>query len=353
MRRKRFAAGVLLGACVLAFGGCSLGKEEGRPIFEIEDYAEQNYEMTKVARGTVRKTGVLTASYVQTVQEKLRFSISGKRLANVYTAEGRTVKKGDLLAELLLSEEEEQLADMEYSIRQKELQKKQYAEQLEFQKTALEKKKGSLTEEEYQDRQDEIRRDYEYPIEDLEDELEILRWQQELYTQAIEGGRLYAGMDGIVTKMSNIKGYVSDSEADFLVISDSTVCAFRGYSADLLPYFHVGEQYTFYTSDKLKEYTVTLVEIDESIGQLTFELPEPDYSIPIGLMVLHTATKEQKENTLYLPKAAVHEAGGRHYVYYIDAEGIRRMQEVTIGLVGDTEIEILSGLSEDDEVILH
>lgn len=353
MKLKRIAAGMILCMTALSLGGCASKKGNGRPIFEIEERAEQSYEMTKVMRGTIKRTGIVSASYAQTKQEKLKFSISGKRLDEVYVTVGKTVKKGDLLAQLRLESEESALAEYEYSIEQKELQKKQLTEQRDFLKAALEKNKWKYKADEYQEELDLLKTEFDYKIEDLTDELELLYWKQADLEKQVEGGRLYAGMDGTVTKMANIRGYVSDAEEEFIVISDSLVCAFQAYEADLVQYMKLGEMYTFHTSDNEKEYNVKLTKVDASAGMLLFELPEPDYSIPIGLRVLYTATKEERENTLYLPKAAVHEANGQYYVYYIDTDGIRKMKDVTIGLVADNHIEILGGLVEGDEVILN
>jgi len=354
MKKNRIWAGVLLGTCVIVFGGCSSAKGNGRPIFEIEESAEQSYEMTVVNRGTVKKTGILSASYAQTKQEKLRFGVAGKRISACYVEVGSTVKKGDLLAELLLEDEEAEIADMEYSINLKTMQIRQYEEQRDFQLTALEKKKWKYTTKEYEDKLEELKQEYDYKIEDLSDEIVILQLQYEQLKKTIEGGRLYAGIDGTVLKMSGTKGYYSDTESDFITISDSTVCAFQGYGSDLIDCMTIGQMYTFHTSDKEKEYTVKLVSIDTTMGLFTFELPEPDYTIPLGQRVLLDVVKEERNNALYLPNKAVHMANNSYYVYYIDAaDGVRKMKEVKIGLVGDNDTEILEGLSEGDEVILQ
>lgn len=140
MRKSVIVMGMVLGSCVLALSGCSLGKGKESPIFEIEESTEQSYEMTRVMRGTIQKTGILSASYAQTNQEKLRFSISGKRLAGIYVVQGSNVKKGDLLAELRMETEEAKIEECAASIEKKTLQKKQLEEQRDFQKAALQKK---------------------------------------------------------------------------------------------------------------------------------------------------------------------------------------------------------------------
>ena len=59
----------------------------------------------------------------------------------------------------------------------------------------------------------------------------------------------------------------------------------------------------------------------------------------------------RKENTLYLPKESVRNAGDRYYVYTVGEDGLRNVVWVEVGLRGDGVIEILSGLNEGDKVI--
>ena len=61
----------------------------------------------------------------------------------------------------------------------------------------------------------------------------------------------------------------------------------------------------------------------------------------------------RKENVLSVPKAAVHRAGDKVYVYVVDKDGYRRYREVQTGLEGDTRIEILSGLEAGETVAVN
>ena len=65
-----------------------------------------------------------------------------------------------------------------------------------------------------------------------------------------------------------------------------------------------------------------------------------------------TLTLDTREDVLYVSADAISSAEGRSFVYYIDEQGMRRMQEVEVGLETGKLTEILSGLDEGDEIIL-
>ena len=57
-----------------------------------------------------------------------------------------------------------------------------------------------------------------------------------------------------------------------------------------------------------------------------------------------------RENALIIPKAGLREFRDRTYVRILDGE-VRREVDVEVGIRTDTEVEILEGLSEGDQVI--
>ena len=53
-----------------------------------------------------------------------------------------------------------------------------------------------------------------------------------------------------------------------------------------------------------------------------------------------------------VPLRAIHTLGDQNYVYVANEAGVREARWVTVGLTGNDGIEIVSGLSEGDTVIL-
>ena len=61
---------------------------------------------------------------------------------------------------------------------------------------------------------------------------------------------------------------------------------------------------------------------------------------------------EEKENALCVDRHAIHSSGEEFYVYTLDENNVRRMQFVELGLRGTDIVEIISGLSEGQRVII-
>ena len=59
----------------------------------------------------------------------------------------------------------------------------------------------------------------------------------------------------------------------------------------------------------------------------------------------------ERKAVLSIPRAALLREGESHFVYRLE-EGRARRRPVTLGLVGIDDVEISSGLSEGDRVIL-
>ena len=62
---------------------------------------------------------------------------------------------------------------------------------------------------------------------------------------------------------------------------------------------------------------------------------------------------ERYDDVLYVEKSAVKAMDGKHFVYIEDAENLRAIHEVTVGVTLNGYTEIRSGLSEGDRVILR
>lgn len=353
MGRKRFGAGAALFFCALTVGGCFLPQEEARPSFLVKEETEKTYLMTQVERGSIRKTKTLTAVYQQVLTENLSFSVDGRRLTGVYVSVGDTVKEGDLLAELYCDEEREQVQRLEYEIKTQQLEIEHLKEQKELKLEQLERRRSAMTETEYQESIAETEEACRLDTEDLEDMIYIESLQYEKMKEVVDGCCIYAGMDGTVTYMGYTgSSYISWSGRTLMTVSDSSVCAFQCSDTSYIPYFEVGETYTFTTSSGV-EYETVLAEADAEAGIFRFELTEVQYGLSLGLRVLYSLVLEQKDDVLYLPRSAVHYVGDDAYVYYIGEDGIRQMKYITVGMTADTEVEIVDGLAEGEEVILR
>lgn len=353
MGRKKLLAGVLAVSCALTVCGCnSTQKTDSSEVLVTED-VRGAYEFTTVVRDTVQKTKIIAANYQQVKEENLSFGTSGGRLAGVYVELGDEVKKGDLLAELYCEDEKLYFTELEYTMKTQRMQIEHLKEQRKLELTQLAAKKSSYTTDEYQSKLKELEDTYRTQIEDLEDKIYIENMEYTQLKRMLEAYRIVAGMDGTVTFIGNTGSEFSAWPGNkMFTISDSEELAFLCSEKDYIPYFTLGETYVFATSTGV-EYKTVLEDIDEVAGTMRFELVGGQGSTSLGQRVLYTLVLEERENVLSLPKNAVHTIGDKTYVYYFDENGVRQIKEIEVGLVAGSKVEVVSGLSEGDEVILR
>lgn len=85
---------------------------------------------------------------------------------------------------------------------------------------------------------------------------------------------------------------------------------------------------------------------------VTIRLDLTDLPLRPGMTANATITVENRENTLIVPFRAVETEGGQAFVSLQTDAGSQRVP-VTLGLITNTQIEILSGLSEGDLVAVY
>jgi hypothetical protein len=57
-------------------------------------------------------------------------------------------------------------------------------------------------------------------------------------------------------------------------------------------------------------------------------------------------------DTVVIPKKAVKELGGRQFVYLL-IDGVKVEQDVELGIEDNGDVEVVSGLSGDEQLILN
>ena len=85
---------------------------------------------------------------------------------------------------------------------------------------------------------------------------------------------------------------------------------------------------------------------------VTVRLDPTDLPLRSGMTVNVTFPIEQRSDTLIVPFRAIETEGGQAYLTRVTASGSERVA-VTLGLITDTQIEILSGIEEGDVVTVY
>ena len=96
-----------------------------------------------------------------------------------------------------------------------------------------------------------------------------------------------------------------------------------------------------------------IIEGDSGVGrtvQLSALWPEP--SPTIGTPVQVVVTLREKDNVLLIPQKAIRSAGARRFVEVVDGQN-RTMTDVEIGIVSNGQAEVVSGLRQDQVVLVN
>ncbi|HTR04114.1 MAG TPA: efflux RND transporter periplasmic adaptor subunit [Thermoanaerobaculia bacterium] len=87
------------------------------------------------------------------------------------------------------------------------------------------------------------------------------------------------------------------------------------------------------------------------VGEVLAEVADPKGQLPSNASVDVQIVTGEKTGALVVPRATLLRDGDKRYVYVL-ADGRARRRDVTVGLLGLSEVEVASGLGDADLVIL-
>lgn len=352
MRKKLLSLAGVLMTGMLAVSGCGLlpSEEEPRKIQIETESIEDEYDLALCEVKDVVLTDTITCQYKQLLEENLSFDISGKTVAFVYVSEGDEVKAGDLLIKLDIEKYEDGIIDLNEKIEKDTLLIKQADEKIAFYEGRIESENtGLLQKESYLAKLQKVREERR----SYQDEIDYSTILMEKYQSEIDGGMLYAGIDGTVSYIQEgLVGSQTIANLRVMTLMDSAVCAFQATDRDACGYVKQGDRFTVNVNGGAS-YETTATSIEPESGKLVFELDEPDFSLSVGTRGSIDVVLGTREQVLTVPRVSVFSADDFYYVYVINDSGVREMKKVSVGLMGNNLVEITDGLNVSDSVILR
>lgn len=85
--------------------------------------------------------------------------------------------------------------------------------------------------------------------------------------------------------------------------------------------------------------------------EVKIEILQPEVDIPVGVFARGNILVKTNQDTLIVSSSALVRKKDGIYVYVIE-EGIARQKEVVLGIIQDKRVEILEGLSEEEEIVV-
>ena len=347
----KHTAGYLIAAIVTATALAGCGRAKERPTIKIAtENVFDKYDLALAQIKDVELIKTINCTYSQLKEEKLSFTIGGLRVAHVYVEEGQDVKAGDLIAELDVSSKEKEVFDMQSRIREYELKIRQQEEMIAFYDSRIASSAVSLAAKE----------EYILSREKCEESninsnknIEYCRNQIEKDNYIIDNSRIYAGMDGTVLSMrEGIEDWTANTQSTAVTIVDTSVCAFQATDLDAIQYLKIGDRAEVELSNGTV-YQVTVTSMDEETGKIVLELDEPDFSLTMGTSGKVKLLLDKHEQVLALPRLTVYNTDEYYYVFTLSENGVRELQKVEVGLIGNDYVEIVSGLELNSSVILR
>ncbi len=364
-RMGRWLALACLSGTALGLPGCGQVQEDEHNVIVVEQEAEPVvYDMAVAALGDVQKTQRIKCTYQQLNDESLSFGISGISVEKVYVQEGDTVEKGQILAELSSGSMQEDIARLEYQIARNQLQMdySQINEDYEISTLWLnflyQSGQSQADRERLDDGVAQVQQNYDYAREDYQDAMHLDRRQLQQLQQEASSSRLVAGMSGTVSHIKDrLEGSTSVRGEAVITIIDGSECLFVTQVPEYASCFREGEgvYMEINSGSGAGKYTLLPYEMDQWGEQQMFSLAEGEEraTIEVGTLGAIVAVVKQRSQVLCVPAQAVHSADGRDYVYVLGEDQMREVKWIETGLYGDSTVEVLSGLTEGERVILR
>ncbi len=361
MKKKSCWIGWLALVLVCALTACSQQVEVNKNIeLQTDEIKENSFELTEVSRDTVEQVMHIQCTYNQIEETELAFQVDREVITEVLVEKGDSVKKGDILASVNVESTEEKAEQLRYQLSLDELSLKQLKEKRDFE---LEQTQiyyeGYLTKEEQEKLPEElekVRESYENRIRNYEDTIYIAKKRLQEYEEYVKNGKLLAPMDGIISHVkSNLKDSLTTKGETIMRLYDPASKMYYSDDVEAIPHIQEGEQYTIVCGlgNRKREYIVEPANMENWGELMYFRLLDEDFDPNNVVSGKITLVLEEKEDALCVSYKAIHSSEDKYYVYTLDENNVRRMQFIEVGLWGDEQVEILSGLSEGDRVIMR
>lgn len=325
MKKLRLTVLAISLSLIISGSGCYFFPKEEELLDPPTIAPDEVTYSTYTAKRKTIESAVIVTGYVRSRTEKsCYFTDYTGRVKTIYVKAGDFVNEGDIIAEMNTGE-------LEYLL---EIQKlKVQAAKLQYNSTGAQADKLQL---------------------DIETET------LNMYQAEYDGSKIYAPISG---QVSYVLGINPGTEMDpykiiARIVDPDDLYVEASYTGDIKT-FAVGDKVTVTVGGEEYESEISYTpkearaEANEDSNALYAEFSgnKPTFAY-LGSLADIKKIKSVSENAIVIPKNLVKTDGDRTYVQvYKDGEKIEK--DITTGISNATEIEVISGLDEGDEVIIR
>ncbi|SHF48679.1 RND family efflux transporter, MFP subunit [Caldanaerobius fijiensis DSM 17918] len=334
---KAISVVILSVSVLVGITGCGsiMPKEEQTLAPPLVKPPKVTYTYAKVTRGSIVRQVTGTGTFISRREVSLSFKDMEGRLKDVYVKIGDKVKKGQLLAEI-------ETGDLPY--------------RLQVQGYELQKAKIRL-DQAINNKADK------YTIELLKLDLKEAQLQYDILNEQLQKSKMLSPMDGVVTFVDeNVKQGTNIAKYQtFIKVADPSNVQLYYQALDMSNYKYVkiGMKADVVIDGKHYTGTVTISPSDTAMATddnmknaMLIKVDNLPPDIKMGHIADFTIVLQKKDNVLLLPIGAIRSYMGRTYVQVMEGDKKREI-DVETGIQTATQVEIVSGLKEGQQVILR
>lgn len=333
---------LLTAALSLMLSGCYLLPEDEEvmaPPVILKEPAVQQIVTDKVRRGDIENKVSFWGTFMATEQSDLFFTDTG-RLGSVNVLYGDHIKAGEVLAKLESENLDLQLAQLEISLQ-----------------------KAKLNYDNLKEKNEQSGGSYQYELEDAKLTIDSIQLSIDSMESKLSKVSITSPVDGIVTYINPIKpGNVVTVRTTFITVCDPMAMVLVVKESQVAKPLPVGKELTVDYNGNT--YTGVVTETpDDNMNEKNANL-KSTYTIRVdgldlGLINLNDTASveyvlEKVDNVLMIDKSYIRVDNGKSYVNVYE-NGVIEEREIETGVASDNgiDIEIISGLTETDEILVQ
>lgn len=343
MRRvSRLLCICAVAACVVSGCGILPTEEEFDAAPLVKEYDGGNAGKYTVVRGDMVQTESIAAQYQGTKKVDLTGADGGSRIKKICVTKGQKVKKGDVLVEEYLEDEEEALKSDKRQIESLQLQINQARQMKKRELEQLDRTGGSKEEK------DNVKTQYDAQIKNCESTLQLTKLDIKELEETIRGASMVSTISGKVIFVDHsFEGGYANEENTLVTVQAAKKNRFR-CQTEYADHFKNGQ-----------EVIVTVLgqqyktKVKKEKGNLLYFYPKQALSLKNSVTGTVDLILKEKKDVLSVPTALIFDMGGKKVVYVEGKNGVKETREVTTGVQIQNQIEITGGLKENEQILTN
>ncbi len=198
-------------------------------------------------------------------------------------------------------------------------------------------------------------------IQEADNDLALKKAQLDAAQSTLDDMELKAPFSGVVTEVDAVANQpFHANDILFKIIDPKALEAEVNVTQDDYPLLKSGQDAIVYfdarpditVQGKVDRIIPKLVPGTSPTYDITISLDEVPNGLVDGMTVDTNVTIASRKGVLCLPRSVVHASGGNSVILQVWNGSQTENRQVTIGLRGDSNIEIVSGLTEGEQVVV-